>query len=377
MNHFQRRWESWAEDFVMGFIPDVVRRPLEAGFQRLFVGTLFLLLRGTFILTEKTVTSETKMQYRTRVVMDEAGRLGLTIKNLGLLKRSTNFFMLHGSRGKILFEGLPGINPMKTVSAVDDKEYARKVLRQLCVPVPEGRGFTSFKKALRYAEKIGFPVVTKPKSSSLSAHVTVNVKNAQELKKAFEVARQISHTAIVEKHIPGHLFRATTVGQKLVAIGRREPLTVTGDGRSTVEALVQGVLEENARKVSQLGYKPEGLPDVPHKHLTADLAWVPPAGKKVCVTWKINVTFGGTVHDVTGEAHPDNRALFEHIAANVKMPVLGIDFIAPDIATSWKHQPCAVIELNTIPAIDLHYPPIIQGETQDVAGALLHQALNL
>jgi len=35
----------------------------------------------------------------------------------------------------------------------------------------------------------------------------------------------------------------------------------------------------------------------------------------------------------------------------------GIDFLAQDIAVSWKEQPCAILELNSVPCIEVHHFP--------------------
>jgi D-alanine-D-alanine ligase-like ATP-grasp enzyme len=328
--------------------------------------------RAAGILKPSAIDEHTHIHQRTRVVADEAARRGMEVKVYTIGNAATNFFLLKGHGEKpLLFEGLPGIDPTKTKTTIDDKELVRGVMQEIGAPTPEGASFYSREKALAYGASIGWPLVVKPRFGSLSAHTTVNIQDAEELDRAIRVAQQISLPFIVERYIPGHLYRATTVGEKVVAIGRRDPPSIVGDGISTIEELILRREQEQVPLMVALGYKPEEIPSLPRHHMKMDPSEVLPAGEKVAVTWKINLSYGATVEDVTDLVHPDNIELFETIARRVKHPTVGIDFIAPSIADSWKSQPCAIIELNSLPSIDLHHAPIVIGQERNVAGALL------
>lgn len=85
---------------------------------------------------------------------------------------------------------------------------------------------------------------------------------------------------------------------------------------------------------------------------------------------------GGDLEEVTDIAHPDNLQLFRDIAGYFDLELVGIDFIAKDISQSWKKQACAILELNSLPCIDLHHFPNL-GKKQDVVGVLLDRFLEL
>ncbi len=318
-----------------------------------------------------TIDATTHIHQRSKVVAEEAARRGWTMLVMTLRGKPSNFFTLEHPQGKLLFEGLPGVDPINPQTTVDDKEWTRALFEELGIPTPEGRSFTNAENALEYGKIIRFPLVVKPRFGSLSAHTTVNIQTEEELLRAIAIAQQICLPFIVERYVPGSLYRATTVGEHVIAIGRRDPPHIVGDGTSTVAQLVEAREAEQRALMVTLGYKPEEIPSLPTHHMKAGPTDVPPAGERVAVTWKINLSYGATVEDVTEAAHPDNIAMFEAIAKAAGRTVLGIDFLAPSITTSWKDQFCAVIELNSLPSIDLHHPPIVIGTPRDVAGALL------
>jgi cyanophycin synthetase len=77
----------------------------------------------------------------------------------------------------------------------------------------------------------------------------------------------------------------------------------------------------------------------------------PPAGVKLHLRKTANLKTGGKLEDVTSSIHPDNVAMAEAIARNFRLDAVGIDFIIPDIGTSWRAIDCAVIEINSVPGI--------------------------
>ena len=79
---------------------------------------------------------------------------------------------------------------------------------------------------------------------------------------------------------------------------------------------------------------------------------------------------GGDLVEETPKVHPDNIQLFRNIAKFFDIRVVGIDFLIKDVAHSWKNQECAVLELNSLPCIELHHFPS-SGKPQNVADAIV------
>lgn len=352
----------------------IIPRSFDRTLQEFSTRGLFQLMRHSGALVERPIFDHTDIHQRTRVVMQEAAKRGYTITVLCVWgKYLTNFFIMRGPGHTETFEGLPGLDPIKITTTIDDKEAARAIFAELGAPAPRGSSFTKVEPALAYAKTLSYPLVVKPRSGSLSAHTKVNIQSEDELWYAIKIAQQVSQQVIVEEFIPGNLYRATTVGVKLIACGRRDPPYVFGDGVHTIQELFDARDAERRTLLVSLGYKPETIPPLT---MQADPTRVLPHGERFALTWKINLAYGATVTDVTDDVHPDNRALCERIAVRAGLPSLGIDFIAPDIAVPWHSQRCGFIELNSLPSIDLHHEPIVIGAPRNVAGALLDYVLS-
>ncbi|MBI4262466.1 hypothetical protein HY624_03000 [Candidatus Uhrbacteria bacterium] len=371
VSHVRSRIDSALTHIVERTVIRIVPRTIERLVQRIIIGNLLRVMRFLRIIREQPLTPDRHIHQRTRVVAAEAEKRGFRVTVLTIGKFTTNLFRMYTPERTYTFEGLPGLDPATTATNIDNKEEARRLFTVLGAPTPKGKSFMRAKPALAYAATIGFPLVVKPQHGSLSAHTTVNIQTEEELLRAIVTAQHVSRGFVVEEYIPGSLFRATTVGPRLIACGRRDPPFMIGDGVQTVEALFQSRDVERRALLVALGYTPKTIPALPQSHMRVDPTTVLAKGERVAVTWKINLSYGATVTDVTDEVHPDNRVLFERIAASIDLPCLGIDFIAPSIAVSWKEQRCAFIELNSLPSIDLHHAPIIQGTPRNVAGALL------
>mgnify|MGYP001562579788 FL=1 len=344
---------------------------LERVVQRIAISALLGGFRATGLIRSVPVTEDSHVHQRTKVIAEEAENRGWNVKMLSFLGHDSNLFFVEGAGKNDVFEGLPGLDPAETMTKADDKEWAKQLLNSIGAPTPEGHAFTNVSKALAYGTKLEFPVVVKPRTGSLSAHTTVNIRSAEELERSILVAKHVSRSFNVGQYVPGNLYRATTVGTSLAAVGRRDPPYIVGDGARTVGELITAREAEQKELLVALGYKPEEVPGLPRNHMQKDPADILPLGERVAVTWKINLSYGATVTDVTDSVHPDNIELFEGIAKAVKLPSIGIDFLAPDISVSYKEQRCGIIELNSLPSIDLHHPPIVIGKFQNVAARLL------
>ncbi|MCW1929958.1 MAG: ATP-grasp domain-containing protein [Candidatus Kerfeldbacteria bacterium] len=372
LNHASEKTLGIIQDVLENSVQRIVPKRIDAVLQKVIMGGIFRIMKVTHLLKLQPFSEKLHIHQRTRVVEEEARTRGMDIQAYTFFGQVTNMFVLNTGTSKHEFEGLPGIDPIQTTQDIDDKEAAKKICSDLGVPVPQGQSFSRLKDAVAFAERVGYPVITKPRRGSLSAHTTVNIKNEEELRKGFTCAKQISTSVIVEQYIEGKLYRATTVGPKLIACGHRKPPTMTGDGTRTVRELFAESDNERKQLLLSLGYTLSEIPELSPDRMSVSQDTVLSAGETIPLVWKINLAFGARVIDVTRSVHPDNVALFEKIAkALQEFPTIGIDFIAPDISASWKEQRCGVIELNSLPSIDLHHPPIVTGEFHNIAAALL------
>ncbi|HEY5113623.1 MAG TPA: acetate--CoA ligase family protein [Coriobacteriia bacterium] len=258
------------------------------------------------------------------------------------------------------------------------KDRAKAFLDDLGLPVPHGDIAYSAAEAERAADRLGYPVVTKPVSGHKGHGVTTGIASTRDLKMGFEVAVEASGTmhdgVIVEQQIPGTDHRLLTVRGRFVAALQRIPAYVVGDGVHSVETLIE---IENAR--------PEraDTPRSPMGKIAIDdtlvqfvqdrgysLGDVLPAGEELVLRRVANISAGGVSVNVTDRVHPLNVKLAEDVAKFLGVHVLGIDLLAEDITRPWTESPSAIIEINAGPGVFMHLVPA-QGESIDVPGLVL------
>jgi cyanophycin synthetase len=256
------------------------------------------------------------------------------------------------------------------VAWIDDKAILKKHLIAKGFPVAHGEAVHSLRKALGLFSHLNKPVIVKPHQGSGTRHTTLHIETEAQLEKAFANAKEISPLVVIEEELTGVVYRPTVIDGVLIATIERHPPFVFGDGVHTIEELIAEINKHPKRSgpiFSQIKINAVLRSELERQGY--ELTSVPEKGKRVDLHPKINWSVGGHTRDVTARVHPENKKLFEDIAQMLKAPIVGIDFIIPDIARSWKEQRCGVIEANSMPFIDTHHFPF-EGEVQDVAGAI-------
>src|SRR5204863_2644669 len=109
-------------------------------------------------------------------------------------------------------------------------------------PVPRGILVYTEKELRERIREVSFPVVVKPLDGNHGRGVTTDINSIEKAVHAFEIAKRISEDVIVEEYVKGDDYRFLVVNYKLVAVAKRTPAYVTGDGRSTIQQLIE---EEN------------------------------------------------------------------------------------------------------------------------------------
>ena len=135
------------------------------------------------------------------------------------------------------------------VELASDKEETNTILRDLGLPVPKQRMVRSSSDAKRAAERIGYPVVIKPLAGNHGRGVSINLKTPDEVEVAFEKSREHGRIAVVEGYIEGYDHRLLVVNGELVAAAKRMPGHVVGDGKHSVEQLVDIVNQDPRRGI--------------------------------------------------------------------------------------------------------------------------------
>lgn len=259
------------------------------------------------------------------------------------------------------------------------KDDCKTFLATLGFPVPKGDIVTTIDEALVAADRVGYPVAVKPVVGHKGNGVTAEVRDEQELEFAFERAVSAhadnqSIAVIVEQSIPGSDYRLLCVDGKFVAAMERRPASVTGDGDSTIEELIE---QENRKPerldtpTSPLGkiVRDDAMKRYLHEQgLTLDT--VLEAERRVFLRKVANLSAGGVSIDATANMHPDNVILAQDIAQHFHLVCLGIDVLTPNISKSWRDGKFGIVEINAAPGVYMHLKPAV-GDSVDVTVPIL------
>ena len=260
------------------------------------------------------------------------------------------------------------------VELASDKEETNGILRDLGLPVPKQRLIRRAKDAVRAAERIGYPVVLKPLSGNHGRGVSINLKTPEEVDTAYAKAAEHGRTVIVESFLEGFDHRLLVVNGELVAAAKRVPGHVVGDGKHTIEELVDIVNEDPRRGVGhekvltrlEFDHQAERLLE----KLGYDRTTVVKKGEQVFLRTTANLSTGGTAIDVTDIIHPDNREMAIRSIRAIGLDIGGVDFLTYDIAESYRDTGGGICEVNAGPGFRMHVAPS-EGTPRDVTGPVI------
>ncbi|WP_171229459.1 cyanophycin synthetase [Ruegeria sp. HKCCA4008] len=257
-----------------------------------------------------------------------------------------------------------------------DKEDTHNLLNDLGLPVPQQRMVYSAREAVRAAARIGHPVVVKPLNANHGRGVSINLNSDEEVEAGFAEAKEHSRSRaiLVESFVTGFDHRMLVVDNKLVAVAKRVPGHVVGDGTHTIAELVDIVNEDPRRGIghekvlTMLEIDTQAMRLMDAAGVTEET--VLPDGEIFYLRSTANLSTGGTAIDLTDVVHPDNRDMAERAIMAVGLDVGGVDFLIDDITKSYKDIGGAIVEVNAAPGFRMHVAPS-EGQPRDVAGKVI------
>jgi cyanophycin synthetase len=257
-----------------------------------------------------------------------------------------------------------------------DKEDTHNLLNDLGLPVPKQLMIYSERQAVRAANRIGYPVVVKPLNANHGRGVSINLTTDDEVTTAFEEAQKhgSSRAVLVESYLTGLDHRMLVVNNELVAVAKRVPGHVVGDGESTIAELIDKVNEDPRRGIGHEKVLTRLELDSQAMRLLADAGYdestVLDEGQIFYLRSTANLSTGGTAIDVTDIVHPDNRDMAVRAIKAIGLDVGGVDFLTDDISKSYKEIGGGICECNAAPGFRMHVAPS-EGKPRDVAGKVI------
>lgn len=285
-----------------------------------------------------------------RIVADEAMRRGIRVEvndpAWGELR------LTNGARVVVTRESLSELTSAVAMSRCDDKRVTRRVLADAGLRVPRGRTVTGGDDDIEFMSSVG-SVVVKPARGEQGTGITVGVGTADSLRTAVTLARQHCPEVLIEELCEGEDLRVLVIDHEVVAAAVRRPASVIGDGVHDIANLID---RQSRRRAAATG----GESRIPVDDLTREvvrdagyaLEDVLPEREVLAVRRTANLHTGGTIHDVTGQLHPELATACVAASRALAIPVTGLDLLVPSPSRS-EH---VFIEANERPGLANHEP---------------------
>jgi cyanophycin synthetase len=283
----------------------------------------------------------------------------------------------YGVRQKRVQATLSDRTGILAVELACDKDGTKRILADAGVPVPRGT-------TVRYADELkdaiddvgGYPIAIKPLDGNHGRGITLDIASWEAAEEALEMAlaESKSQTTLVERFYKGNDHRVLVVNGQVVAVAERVPARVIGDGRSTIQELIdetnrdprRGSGHDNVLTKIVLDRSLEQMLD--RQDLSLDS--VLDRGEICYLRGTANLSTGGIAIDRTDEIHPENVWIAQRIVKIIGLDIAGIDIVTPDISKPLREVGGVVIEVNAAPGFRMHVQPS-EGIPRNVAEPVL------
>jgi len=364
---------TWSDEIIESFLPKLhflknFNSWFDLIFEKIFSSLGLIKMEDDFSLSRISSTSA--------CFIAEGKIQGIKFKAAKGPFGYTGHFYAELNNKKFRFERLPLAEHKSKydTSFTDCKKRTRLHLKKGNFPFVAGKSFWFWQKNKAYKfgiNNLKFPLVVKPRNGSVSRHVTTNIKNEKELLKAINKSLHYSPVFIVEKYIENSfVYRATVVDFNHMAIIQQIPANIIGDGNLTIQELIDNKKHNTPNQHQLNSILRELIINNTTNNILAEkkytLQTIPQKNEIVYLQIDPFLKLGGDLIDVTNKVHPDNIKLFTEIAKFFDIYLVGIDFMIPNISDSWQNQSCAILELNSVPSIEMHHFPS-SGEPQNIA----------
>ncbi|TRU94495.1 MAG: cyanophycin synthetase [Microcystis wesenbergii Mw_QC_S_20081001_S30D] len=270
----------------------------------------------------------------------------------------------YGVHQKRIQATLSSFSGILAVELACDKEGTKTILKDGGIPVPRGTVIQYLDELPAAIEEVGgFPIVIKPLDGNHGRGISIDVKNQQEAEEAYDLASAASKTrsVIVERYYKGSDHRILVINGKVAAVAERIPAHVVGDGRSTIEELIDITNQDpnrgdgHANVLTKITIDKTALNVLGKQgyELTSILAH----GEIAYLRATANLSTGGIAVDRTDEIHPENVWIAQRVAKLIGLDIAGIDVVTEDIRKPLKEVDGVIVEVNAAPGFRMHVAP--------------------
>ena len=255
-----------------------------------------------------------------------------------------------------------------------NKEQTKKMLDDASIPVAKGDICYDEEDLKDTIDHIGYPIVIKPLDGNHGKGASINVTNWEDAIKGLKHAKEYSRRVIVEKFVTGFDFRVLVINNEVIAAAQRVPAHVIGNGKNTIQELIDITNEDPRRGYGHENVLTEITIDRTTERLIDNAGYkldsVLPQDETLYLKSTANLSTGGTSVDVTDLMHPENVFIAERISRVIGLDICGIDIMAPNLTQSLKENGGVILEVNAAPGFRMHLAPS-EGLPRNVAAPVI------
>ncbi|MEA5582519.1 cyanophycin synthetase [Nodularia harveyana UHCC-0300] len=324
------------------------------------------------ILDLKDLWRESSLGPSTEAIVKEAEKRGIPWTQL-----SARFLIQlgYGVNQKRMQATMTNKTGILGVELACDKEATKRILAAAGAPVPRGTVINFLDDLEEAIEYVGsYPIVIKPSDGNHGRGITIDIRSWDEAEAAYEAARQVSRSIIVERYYLGRDHRVLVVDGKVVAVAERVPAHIVGNGRSTIGDLIAETNQDPNRGdghdkiLTKIELDRNSYQLLERQGYT--LNSVPPKGVICYLRATANLSTGGSAIDRTDEIHPENVWLAQRIVKIIGLDIAGLDIVTTDISRPLRETDAVIVEVNAAPGFRMHVAPS-QGTPRNVAGSVM------
>jgi len=312
------------------------------------------------IMRLREIREDTRLGPSTGCIVEEAAKRNIPFIRLN---KQSLVQLGYGIHQKRIRATIASTTSNIAVDIACDKEETKNLLSASEIPVPKGvivRTEDGLKDAV---ETVGFPMVLKPVDGNHGKGATTDINDWEHAVKALAAAQVYGRSVICERFITGFDFRVLVIDNKFICAALRTPASVTGDGKHTIQWLVDETNKDPRRGFGHekvlTSIKLDAFSDQMLEEKRYTLDTIPPKGELVLLKPTANLSTGGTSTDVSDEVHPANIFMCERIAQIIGLDICGIDIMAPDLRLPINENGGAVLEVNAAPGFRMHIDPAV------------------
>lgn len=257
------------------------------------------------------------------------------------------------------------VNTMGASAIAKDKDYATFFMHRMGYPTVPGKAFYSpawaklmdpkrnIDAAYRYAQKLGLPVIVKPNSGTRGVGVAL-VHTKKGFYRAMKAIFKKDDIALVQRRVIGKDYRIVVLGNRIISAYERLPLSVVGDGRTSIAGLLKKKQRDFSRADRDTVINARD-PRIVDKLKRQDLLCrsVLQNGERVYLLDNANLSSGGDAVDVTDVIHPGFKKIATSLTRDMGLKLCGVDLMIDGNIRS-KPGRYWVLEINSAPGLD-HY----------------------